>query len=58
MTTRRAATFKQDDVKRACKGVVAAGLAVGRVEIDREGKIVITMAGALPEEAPNPWDTK
>lgn len=56
--TVRAATFKQDDVKRACKGVVAAGLAVGRVEIDREGKIVITMAAALTNETPNPWDAK
>lgn len=58
MTPRRSAIFKQDDVKRACKGVVAAGLPVGRVEIDREGRIVITTAACLPEDAPNPWDAK
>lgn len=54
----RRATFKQDDIKRACKGVVAAGLSVGRIEIDRDGKIVITTASSLAEDAPNPWDSK
>ena len=33
--------FKQSDVKRAVAGAKAAGLEVGRVEIDRDGKIVI-----------------
>lgn len=54
----RRATFKQDDIKRACKGVVAAGLSVGRIEIDRDGKIVITTASSLNEDALNPWDSK
>ena len=33
--------FTQADLKRAAAGVVAAGLAIVRIEIDREGKIVI-----------------
>lgn len=56
--TARSANFKQDDIKRACKGVVAAGLSVGRIEIDRDGKIVITTSSSLNEDAPNPWDSK
>jgi len=34
-------TFKQSDVTKALKATVKAGFAVGRVEIDRDGKIVI-----------------
>lgn len=37
----RAASFKQIDVTRAAKGALAAGLDVVRMEIDRDGKIVI-----------------
>lgn len=50
------ASFKQADVTRVAKGVVAAGLPVGRVEIDREGKIIILVgaAGGVPEK--NDWD--
>ena len=47
---------KQIDVTRAVKGTVAAGLAVGRIEVDhRTGKIVIFPEGA-ESSAPNPWD--
>lgn len=53
----RAATFKQVDVTRAVKGAVAAGLLVGRVEVDqRTGKIVIFSAGAADDDATNPCD--
>lgn len=38
--------FKQNDVKRAIKGALTAGLDVGRVEIDREGTIVICAKGS------------
>lgn len=50
------ATFKQADVTRAAKGVVAAGLPVGRVEIDREGKIVILIADGGSTVEKNDWD--
>jgi hypothetical protein len=34
-------TFKLNDVTKACKGAVRAGLAVQRVEIDQAGKISV-----------------
>jgi hypothetical protein len=57
--SRGAQTFKQGDVTKALKAASAAGMDVKRVEIDREGKIVI-VAGA-PEAAVslaggNEWD--
>jgi hypothetical protein len=39
--SRGAQTFKQNDVKKAGKGALDAGLDVQRIEIDRAGKIVI-----------------
>jgi len=33
--------FKQADIKRAAAGAAAAGLNVSRIEINRDGKIVI-----------------
>jgi hypothetical protein len=39
--SRRQQSFKQDDVTRALRGAVKAGLNVQRYEIDREGKIVV-----------------
>ena len=44
-------TFKQSDVTKAIKATVKAGIAVGRVEIDKNGKIVIVTA--RPEDAAN-----
>jgi DNA-binding MarR family transcriptional regulator len=43
-------TFKQRDVTKALKAMVKAGI-VGRVEIDKDGKIVIVTA--RPEDAAN-----
>jgi hypothetical protein len=43
-------TFKQTDLTRACKGVLAAGLRPKRAEIDRDGKIVMVFEGG--DEAP------
>lgn len=34
-------TFKRQDVTRAVQAVLAAGVEVQKVEIDREGKIVV-----------------
>lgn len=45
------AAFKQADVTRATKGVIAAGVPVGRVEIARDGKIVITAHDAAAGSA-------
>ena len=53
-------TFKQSDVTKALKATVKAGIAVGRVEINKDGKIVIVTArpqdaeGDKPEQ--NEWD--
>lgn len=49
------APFKQIDVTRAVKGAVAAGLSIGRVEIDRNGKIVMVVENSNATEI-NEWD--
>ena len=45
--------FKQSDVTKAVKATIAAGLEVTRVEIDREGKIVVVtqQPGAVSNDA-------
>lgn len=52
----RSVGFKQVDVTRAAKGVVKAGLPVCRVEIDREGKIIVLIGGAKGSGGKNDWD--
>jgi hypothetical protein len=36
-------SFRQRDLVRALKGAKAAGLEISRVEIDKDGKIVVIM---------------
>jgi hypothetical protein len=53
--------FRQQDVTRAVKAVVAAGVGIARVEIDKAGKIAIITApkgAVLHEEGreTNEWD--
>lgn len=50
MTAR--ARFTQADLRRAAAGTMAAGLGVARIEIDRDGKIVI-IPGAPDKQAGN-----
>jgi hypothetical protein len=55
-------TFRQQDATRAARAALAAGLEVQRIEIDRDGKIIVVVtgkagsgaAGSAPER--NEWD--
>ena len=38
---RSPSTFREQDVTRAVKGVIAAGMNIERVEIGKDGKIVV-----------------
>jgi hypothetical protein len=53
-------TFKQSDVTKAVKAVVASGLGVARVEVDRDGRIVVFPGNPSPGEVGsadrNEWD--
>jgi hypothetical protein len=57
---RRPCLFKERDVKRAARAVLATGLHIGRVEIDKNGTIVVVPGE--PAEMPernrdrNEWD--
>ena len=57
--TRALSTFRQRDVTKAVKAVAAAGVDIGRVEIDSTGKITIIAGSASqPEQGrgANEWD--
>jgi hypothetical protein len=53
-------TFKQGDVTKAVKAVVAAGVAVARVEVDKDGRIVVIAGKSVPDDGAssdrNEWD--
>jgi hypothetical protein len=55
-------TFKQGDITKAVKAVVAAGIEVARVEVDKDGRIVVVAGKTdLDLSAPdreNPEDVK
>ena len=57
--SRASCTFRQRDVTAAVKAVVAAGVNVARVEVDKSGKIVVIVAklDERHESPDNPWDT-
>jgi hypothetical protein len=48
---RRPSRFKERDVTRAAKAVQAAGLAIDRVEIAKDGTIVV-----VPRQTPSDGD--
>jgi hypothetical protein len=50
--SRAPSTFRQQDVTRALRAAVAAGLVVHKVEIDRVGKIVLVMVDEPATEPP------
>jgi hypothetical protein len=56
---RAPSTFRQQDVTRAVKAVTAAGVHIARIEIAKDGRIVIITA-AEPSEVErgegNTWD--
>jgi hypothetical protein len=54
-------TFRQLDVTRALRAVAAAGIEVQRIEIDKDGKIVVVAGKVLEsprddENKRNEWD--
>jgi len=53
-------TFRQTDVTRAIRAAQAAGVSVGRVEIDKSGKIVIVAGSPAnsnePGDESSEWD--
>ena len=50
--------FRQADVTKAIRGTVSAGLAVQRVEIDRDGKIVVIVSSPnIVAANDNEWDS-
>jgi hypothetical protein len=51
-----AARFKQADVTRAAKGAKAAGIRIGRIEIDARGSIVIEAATMSSTRKGSSWD--
>lgn len=58
LMSRGAQTFRQGDVTKALKGAVNAGLSVQRVEIDKNGTIVVITGDMLPSAVTsNEWDT-
>ena len=59
----RQSTYRTRDLTQAIVGIRRAGLGIGRVEIDREGKITVHISnGPLDEQAgekkgeTNEWD--
>jgi len=54
--SRGPSTFKQRDVTRAVRAIVAAGVPIERVEVDHDGKIVIVTGKQIESSSANEWD--
>lgn len=48
--------FRQADVARAVKGVKAAGVEVGRVEVGRDGRVIVYSVSAAKQTDLSPLD--
>jgi hypothetical protein len=57
---RASCTFKQSDVTKAIKAVQSAGFDIARVEIGRDGRIIVVPGKPEPATVsgsdPNEWD--
>lgn len=53
-------TFRQNDIVRALRAMKSAGVEAARVEIERDGKIIIVTGKGQEAENPEPdvneWD--
>jgi hypothetical protein len=51
-------TFKQSDITRVVKAMMTAGVEVARVEVDKDGRIVVVAGKPAPDECKgaNEWD--
>jgi hypothetical protein len=59
--SRRPCSFRQTDLTRALKGARSAGIEIARIEIDKDGRIIVITGKpteALFEESKerNEWD--
>jgi hypothetical protein len=57
--SRGPATFRQRDVSAAINAALAAGVEVARVEIGRDGRVIVVIgkgADEPPATAKNEWD--
>jgi len=59
--SRAPSTFRQQDVTRALRAAVAAGIEVQRYEIGKDGKIVVVTGkpvatGEQADKGTNEWD--
>ena len=56
--SRRSTHFTQRDATRLMRAALAAGLAVQRIEVDRDGKLVVVTGepGKTEVSSRNEWD--
>ena len=55
--TRAPSTFRQQDVTRAIRAAIAAGVDIARIEVAKDGRIIIvTAADTEPKAEANEWD--
>jgi hypothetical protein len=56
---RAALTFRQSDVARAVRAVVSAGVEVARIEVDKEGRIIVVAGKPASDQGrgANEWDS-
>lgn len=53
----RPAKVTSTEIKRTVKGLIDAGMAIGRVEVDHiTGKVIVWPAGTVKDNGANPCD--